>query len=482
MKKTIIILLCILNSSIVFSQVNFSSSELKADADLLWRALNELHPGLYRNTDTLQIKKAYQALLNDLSSERNAKEAFISFSKFTASIKCGHTYLNPFNQNNKIISSITANKVLLPFTFVIIDKKMIVETSFSEFISNNQIVTHINGVKIEAIIDSLSLLIKADGNRENKKVNDLEVHLSSKYEYFDYYFPMMYGLRDSTKLTFSDGKSQRIELISKTERKTAFSTMFPNQTGSTYDKLWNKEIHEDYAYLQLGTFVTWRLTFDWKKYLDDFFAELNTKQIKNLVIDIRGNEGGLTDATDYLVKKLANKEGQTVFRKPHLAYKIVSDSLKPHVTTWSKGFYNNSIWTKTLDENYRTIKFTANKPKPVKKNRNAFMGQTYLLVNESNSSATFILAEICKKNNYAFLVGNETGGTARGITAGQIFFLTLPNSNIEVDIPLIGRYPMSVVNDEGIQPDLNVQRTVTGYANGRDEQLEAVMKLIKESL
>ena len=112
----------------------------------------------------------------------------------------------------------------------------------------------------------------------------------------------------------------------------------------------------------------------------------------------------------------------------------MSDNLRPHVSTWSKRFYNTAIWTKKLDDNYRTIKFSPNKAKKIKQNKNAFKGKTYLIVNESNSSATFILAEICKKNNYATLVGTQTGGTKKGITAGQIFFLTLPISKIEVDI------------------------------------------------
>jgi len=86
--------------------------------------------------------------------------------------------------------------------------------------------------------------------------------------------------------------------------------------------------------------------------------------------------------------------------------------------------------------------------------------------------ATFILAENCQANNYATLIGTETGGTKMGIPGGQIFFLTLPNSKIEVDIPLIGYYPETDFPDEGIMPDVVVPVKLEDYIKGIDNHLE----------
>ena len=478
MKNKILLLVFVLSSTQLFAQNSFSANDLQADAKLLWNALNELHPGLYRHSDSSAMKQAYLSLQDDFSKEQSATETFLLLSEFTAKVKCGHTYLNPFNQNNGIIKSALEDKVLLPFSFSIVNQKLIVDKTIHPQIGKNSVVTHINDVEVSTILNSLSKYIKADGNRAEKKIKDLEVQLTSKYEYFDYYFPMVYGIKDSVSVTLNTGESKTIQLVSKSERKEGLTGDQSKGTTSLYDDQWNYEVKENVAYLKLGTFVTWRLSFDWEKYLDEFFEKIEAEGIQNLVIDIRGNEGGLTDAAKYLVKKLSKVKGETVFRKPHLAYKKVSDSLKPHVSTWSKLFYNNALWTKKLNENFRTAKFSANKPKRIKKNKNAFAGNTYLLIDESNSSATFILAEICKKNNYAVLVGKETGGTKKGITAGQIFFLTLPHTKIEVDIPLIGRYPLTDLPDEGIQPDIWVEKTIEGVVSNRDEVLEKTMELI----
>jgi len=434
----------------LFGQTIFTSEELKSDSKLLWEALNELHPGLYRHTDTITMTKEFEKLLVEFSDAKSDVETFLSLSSFTSKIKCGHTFVNPFNQNNKIISNELKNQVLLPFSFSIIDKKIIVEEAFDERIKNYDVITHINDIKVELIIDSLTQYIKSDGDRILKKISDLQVGLNSKFEYFDYYLSMVFNFKNEVKLRTNYETEVVVQLMNKQERQKAYNEVGQNIKSNYYDDLWSYEFLDNYAYLSLGTFAIWKFKMDWEQYLDDFFLKLEQNKIQNLVIDIRGNEGGMDEVSDYLVNKLAKAEGITTFRKPHLAYKKLGKNIKPHVYTWSKWFDNTSIWTKKLNDDYRTIKFSSNGPKKIKKNPNAFQGTTYVLINESNSSATFILAEIIKENNYATLVGTETGGTKKGITGGQMFFLTLPNTKIIIDIPLIGRYPLTDLPDEGV--------------------------------
>ena len=472
MKKFIVILTFLLPIS-VFTQDDILVENLQSDVKILWQALNELHPGLYRHIDTLELEKHYEDLKVKFSTGKSQKEAFVELSYFISKIKCGHTYLNPFNQPNKIVKSVLDEKVLLPFSFKIIDQKLVVDQSLSDQINPFDVVKCINEIEIKSILDTLTYFIKADGNRYNKKIKDLEVSFNSKYNYFDYYFPLIYGFQDNVSIEIVGQAPKDVSLINVDSRNIKISP------PKNYDNQWSYSFQNDYAYLRLGTFVTWRLTFDWKEYLDNFFEELKQKEILSLVIDVKGNEGGLSEVSEYLIKKLATKKGQTMPRRKYLAYKKVSDNLAPHLKTWSRWFTNTSLWTKKLDENYRTPRFT--KPsKKIKKNKNAYKGQTYLMINESNSSATFILAENCKLNDYATLVGTETGGTKMGITGGQIFFLTLPNTKIEVDIPLIGSYPEKALPDEGIKPDKFVERKIDDYTSGKDNQLNYVIDLIKE--
>ena len=44
------------------------------------------------------------------------------------------------------------------------------------------------------------------------------------------------------------------------------------------------------------------------------------------------------------------------------------------------------------------------------------------------------------------MVGQVTGGNLRGINGGAFFFLNLPNSRLEIDLPLIGQFPTHIAD------------------------------------
>lgn len=94
-----------------------------------------------------------------------------------------------------------------------------------------------------------------------------------------------------------------------------------------------------------------------------------------------------------------------------------------------------------------------------------------VLCDASNSSATFGFDQTCKDNRLATLVGQTTGGNRRGINGGAFFFLQLPASRLEVDLPLIASFPATPQPDAGIEPDIAVTTTARDIATGRDPQM-----------
>ena len=136
----------------IYTQELIPSHELTSDANLLWQSINELHPGAYRHVDTIELRQAYDHLLNQFSENRTQKEAFKYLSEFIVKLKCGHTYLNPHNQPNDIIKSITSEEVLLPFSFNIMNRKVVVENSLTTDIFKNDVIKCINDVNVESII------------------------------------------------------------------------------------------------------------------------------------------------------------------------------------------------------------------------------------------------------------------------------------------------------------------------------------------
>lgn len=75
------------------------------------------------------------------------------------------------------------------------------------------------------------------------------------------------------------------------------------------------------------------------------------------------------------------------------------------------------------------------------------------------------------------MVGQPTGGSRRGINGGAFFFLRLPGSGLEIDIPLIGYFPVSSQPDEGIIPDIAVTISASDLTRGIDAERNAALRL-----
>jgi C-terminal processing protease CtpA/Prc len=105
-----------------------------------------------------------------------------------------------------------------------------------------------------------------------------------------------------------------------------------------------------------------------------------------------------------------------------------------------------------------------------------------VLISADNSSASFQLAQVLKEHGLATLVGQTTGGSQKGITAGALFFVRLPYSGIEVDVPLIGTgYDVAAtLPDGGIVPDVLVEPSLEELARGTDPELAAVQRLLQQ--
>ena len=80
-----------------------------------------------------------------------------------------------------------------------------------------------------------------------------------------------------------------------------------------------------------------------------------------------------------------------------------------------------------------------------------------------------------QRAHLATLVGASTGGNQRGINGGAFFFIRLPNSHIEVDLPLIGTFPTRPRPDAGLEPDIRVAITPEDVAHGIDAPLAAAL-------
>ncbi|NJL77463.1 MAG: hypothetical protein HC892_22920 [Saprospiraceae bacterium] len=232
------------------------------------------------------------------------------------------------------------------------------------------------------------------------------------------------------------------------------------------------------AYLQLGTFDVFQLSFEWSRFLKNAFNEIKKRKVKNLVIDIRWNEGGQDEVLLFIGQNIVKQPIKIPTRQDLVRYNKISAELKPYLSTWDNTFFDLSPKTKPFNKDY--YQFTGENITEIQPVKNAFEGNIYLLVNGSNSSATFYFAEIAKENKLATLIGEPTGGSQKGLNAGTMFFLRLPNSKIEIDIPIIGTFSDDKAAG-GIVPDILVKPTVEDLIKGEDRVLKTTQEIIEKN-
>jgi hypothetical protein len=194
-----------------------------------------------------------------------------------------------------------------------------------------------------------------------------------------------------------------------------------------------------------------------------------------LAIDLRENEGG-SDVGDELLPHFIDAEVPLPGYLRMTRYRSTPLGLRPFLDTWDRSFHD---WGEAAqpagDGLYRLEREGLGaEGARIEPASPRYRGRLYVLVSAVNSSATFEFARAVRRAGAGKLVGQPTGGNLRGINGGAFFFLNLPNSRLEIDLPLIGQFPVEPQPDAGLQPDIRVRPSVAAIAAGHDAELEAV--------
>ncbi len=471
------------------SPARIPASELQADFAILKRAYEEMHPGLYRYNSQAQMEANFAALAAELNQDLTLQQAYLAFSIFLAKIKCGHSYPNFYNQPKAVAETLFKPPGRVPFYFRWLNRRMIVTRNFStdkNLLPGTEVVA-INGVPVKKILARLMTIARADGSNDAKRISYLEVSGESNYEAFDIYFQMFFPSPGNTmELEIRQPPASKkmvlsVPALTYEQRVAPIKTEIEARRGGDAP-LWDfKYPDERTAYLRMPTWAVFNSKWDWKAFLEKFFDGLAGKKTANLVIDLRGNEGG-AGVGDVILSRLIKQDLRLEQFKRMVRYRSAPADLAPYLDTWDRSFADWGAAATDFKDGFYTLKRDNDaKGDIIKASARPFEGRTFVLVDSSNSSATFEFAQAVQQNRLATLVGQPTGGNQRGINGGAFFFLRLPHTKIEIDLPLIGFYPTGVRPDAGLQPDIPVEPRVEDIAGGVDAELNALRPHLLEA-
>ncbi len=245
--------------------------------------------------------------------------------------------------------------------------------------------------------------------------------------------------------------------------------------------LWRYEETGSIGVLTMPTWATFNSKWNGTRWLDSVLDAATARGLPDLVVDLRANEGGV-DAGNQILARLIDSPLQLPTYQRHVRYRRVPDDLAPYLDTWDPSFRDwGAAAVGPVDSLfYRLVRFddTKDGADVITPAATRYRGRVWVLVGAVNSSATFQFALAVKESGVATLVGQPTGGNRRGINGGAFFFLRLPTTGLEIDLPLIAGFPTTPQPDAGVVPDILVTPTPRDIAAGIDAEMQAVRQAI----
>lgn len=456
-----------------------TNADLSGDVALLRDAFTAIHPAIYRHATPDQVAARFDAFGAEWARPGSFSDRLASLSRLTAQVRCGHTFPNPYNQTRATRDRIYAGRRLVPFEFLWLAGAMVVtrDRSPEGAFARGDTIVAINGVSSTALLARLTPLSRADGAADAKRVSNMQMRGDKQFESFDLHLPLVLpDLAERAVFTLADGRRIDVGLFTLGDRQASLSAA----TSDNAINPWGLSREpDDIVRMTFPTWAVYNATWDWRSWLTSAMDDLAVSGARGLIIDLRGNEGGLSECGDIILSRLTRFRVTGPRAERFVRYRSVPQHLNAWLDTWDDGFRDWGDRAVGPDGNgfYRLTDEDAEDAGIIAPQGRRFGGPVMVLCDASNSSATFGFAQAVKDNGLATLIGPATGGSRQG-TNGGYFFLRLPASGLEVDLPHTAILPRSPQPDLPVQPDVQIDFTPADIAAGRDPQMAAAIARI----
>lgn len=450
-----------------------SAKEAQRELRILRRALTDLHPGLYRYQTAAGLNAEFARAEIEVADGSDVLEMYRIASRITAAIGCGHTWTNTVNQDPAVKQALAALPTL-PFRVRVLEGRLLVTASADPRVPVGAEILAIDGRAPAALIAELMPYLRADGGNDGKRLSQLDhdrnggaldrllplLHPPGAGGHALRLRPRGHGPVDVTVAAMTADERERL--------LAAAGQPMP-------DSAWRFEIDGDTAILTLPTFAFWNDGFDWRGFLERSFAELAQKRVPNLILDLRGNEGGDDGIGRALMAHVIASPLTIPAPRVESAYERVPYDLARFLDTWDFSFFDRTGAVIAGEGRNRLLREQPS-DRIVEPVASPYRGRVVLLTGPQMSSAGYLIARDLKASGAATLIGRETGGNLSGLNGGQLAWLTLPVSGVSVDIPLLASFAATPQPDRGVLPDIVVRTRLEDVAAGVDPDLRAAKR------
>lgn len=454
----------------------YQKSDLTADFDLLASSLKEAHTGLYWYNTERQFDSIVKVQRKYINDSLNGLEFYNIVAPIISYSKEDHCDIYLPEDVSEFLK--TKGK-FIPISVLSVNEKIFVLNNPAKDIKIKGFeLKKINGKRIEDIYRELFKTFASDGYIKQSKYRWLDNMRFSEY------YAQTIGQPNEYKMEVLDPKSGQI-LTFELSPVNSDSLSKINNEVNLYQDLEPadfKIISDNTVILTFNTFhdvLYEEKEIEFKTLVSNAFNKIDSLNIKNLIIDIRENGGGTEGNEDYLFSYLTDKaykkyKNVKISAFQYSFYEHTDTNTEKAIEEFEKDIEKEHY----LTEDGRILrKDGIEEVEPLKPN--PFKGEIYVLISGWTYSGGAEFASLMRQHTDAIFIGEETGGGFYGNTSGYGLGLTLPNTKIEVDIPLL-KFSLNVDKGEfgrGVIPDYPIQPTFGNYKNGIDPVMDLVKKM-----
>ena len=460
----------------VYARTLLSPRATQADFDVLRRSLEEAHGGYDRFATRRDLDRRMQAHRARLNRPMTTTAFAAIVSEAIAEIRDGHARL----ELDSVTSAALASAPLFPLRVNIEAGRLVVVSNDSPAdttIRPGMQLLRINGRPVADILRTLLPKVSGDGFIETGRTARLAREFA----------PLLWLYVEqppSYTLTARDGTGRPIT--------STLPGILQRDRTATVNPV-NARLVENMAqldgpsgtialqFLDEGTIARLRIrSFGGQGFpatLDSAFTTIREKKSRSLILDLRGNGGGVDEYGALLVSYFV----ELPFR--YFDY-IRLTTIAPSFATWLPRTFDElrAGTERQPDGSFRVTPVLHTGVAEQQPATTPFPGKVVVLIDGGSFSTTADVAAQLRSRERATFVGEETAGTYEGNTSGLNALIVLPNSRLRLKVMMYGYWNAvkpPAAPGRGILPDHVVPRRVSDILNGVDPALERAMTIVR---
>jgi len=412
--------------------VRFSKLDLQEDFQQMRYTLEQNHGTFYEYTPKQELDSLMDIQYTLIRDSMVLPEFFVLLTPIIAKIGCGHTTvwmpMSYWSENEDN---------LFPLQIRLIEDMVVVADSYTEDeqVPRGSVLLEINGRPVSDLIQKM---------KENYPADALNPHFIRKA--VERRLPMIYarrfGFPEQYRIVYTPpgGKTSKTRILQPAHNEAVRAVVFKNFKNPELCMTLLPE--KNTAVMRIETFIYYDRVPYFTNVIDSCFSVIHTNKIDNLILDLRGNDGGDPFCAVPLFSYLEPKP-LPYFAHPYGKYSVFAD--------------------------------------PIPRAEKPFEGNLLVLLDGRCFSTNGHFCALLKYHNIGRFIGTPSGATYT-CNAGKNTRITLNNTRIML---YFGRSTFNAAvkgmdKTKPLMPDIPVQETYNDFLNGRDVYMETALKSITE--